>query len=68
MADWSGKLRKNDLLPDEYGEMNVVWDGKMENGKDAEDGTYFYMIEVMHAGIVYQYKNYLELIRADSNQ
>ena len=65
-----GKLIKtvteNDLLPGDNGN-NAVWDGKMEDGSDAEDGTYFYMIEVVHAGQKYQYKNYLELIRADPN-
>jgi len=61
-------VTENDLMTDEYGERNVVWDGKMENGNEAEDGTYFYMIEVEHAGQKYQYKNYLELVRADPNQ
>jgi gliding motility-associated-like protein len=50
-----------------YGdEENIVWDGKMENGSDAADGTYFYLIEVIHAGQTYNYKNYLELVRTET--
>ena len=47
------------------GDMNAVWDGRMEDGSEAADGTYFYMIEVTHAGQKYNYKNYLELIRTE---
>jgi gliding motility-associated-like protein len=50
------------------GEENAVWDGRMEDGSEAEDGTYFYMIEVIHAGQKYNYKNYLELVRSDPNR
>jgi gliding motility-associated-like protein len=62
-------VTQDDLLPDQYtGERNIVWDGRMENGSEAEDGTYFYMIEVIHAGQTYKYKNYLELVRGNPNQ
>ena len=47
------------------GDMNAIWDGRMQDGSEAADGTYFYMIEVMHAGQKYNYKNYLELIRTE---
>jgi len=50
------------------GKMNVVWDGKKEDDSEAEDGTYFYMIEVIHAGEKYNYKNFLELVRTDPAQ
>jgi gliding motility-associated-like protein len=50
------------------GEENVVWDGRMEDDSEAEDGTYFYMIEVIHAGQKYNYKNYLELVRSEPNR
>jgi gliding motility-associated-like protein len=50
------------------GDENIVWDGTMEDGSEAEDGTYFYMIEVIHAGEKYNYKNFLELIRNDQMQ
>ncbi len=50
------------------GEKNAVWDGRMEDGSEAKDGTYFYMIEVIHGGQKYTYKNFLELIRTDPMQ
>ena len=45
------------------GEMNAVWDGRLEDGSEAADGTYFYMIEVVHEGQKYAYKDFLELVR-----
>ncbi|MFC2115334.1 gliding motility-associated C-terminal domain-containing protein [Bacteroidota bacterium] len=57
-----------DLMEDTFGEKNLVWDGRMEDDSEAEDGTYFYLIEVIHGGQKYNYKNYLELIRYDPTQ
>jgi flagellar hook assembly protein FlgD len=58
-------LNQNDVFVDpQSGEMNGIWDGRMENGEEAPDGTYFYMIEVEHGGQRYFYKNFLELVRA----
>ncbi|MBA7569844.1 hypothetical protein ES708_11586 [subsurface metagenome] len=58
-----------DIMADPFtGEENIVWDGRMEDDSEAEDGTYFYMIEVIHAGQKYKYKNYLELIRSNPLQ
>ena len=62
-------ITEADLMVDpQTGEMNVVWDGKMEDSSEAEDGTYFYMIEVIHVGQKYNYKNFLELVRTDPAQ
>ncbi len=60
-------ITETDVISDPIygGEENIVWDGKMENGSDAADGTYFYLIEVVHAGQTYNYKNYLELVRTE---
>ncbi len=60
-------ITETDLLSNEYGDNSVVWDGKLENGNDAEDGTYFYILEIIHAGQTYNYKNYLELVRGNPN-
>lgn len=39
------------------------WDGRLDNGDEAADGTYFYVLEVKYAGQTYQYKGYVELVR-----
>ncbi len=59
-------ITEKDLMVDPHtGLQNVVWDGKKEDGSEAEDGTYYYMIEVQHAGETRVYKNFLELVRTD---
>ena len=59
-------LTQEDVFVDPFeGEMNAIWDGRMENGEEAPDGTYFYMIEVEHGGEKYFYKNFLELVRSE---
>ncbi|KPL13863.1 MAG: hypothetical protein AMS26_12860, partial [Bacteroides sp. SM23_62] len=39
------------------------WDGRLDGGDEAADGTYFYVLEVKYAGQTYQYKGYVELVR-----
>lgn len=39
-----------------------LWDGKLENGKDVEDGTYYFLI-VNKANSSYEYKGTVELAR-----
>jgi gliding motility-associated-like protein len=39
------------------------WDGRLENGDEAADGTYYYVLEVKYAGQTYPYKGYVELVR-----
>jgi gliding motility-associated-like protein len=42
---------------------DLWWDGRLESGDEAADGTYFYVLEVKYAGQTYQYKGYVELVR-----
>jgi hypothetical protein len=42
---------------------DLWWNGKVESGDEAADGTYYYILEVKHAGQTYQYKGYVELVR-----
>jgi gliding motility-associated-like protein len=42
---------------------DLWWDGRLDSGDEAADGTYFYILEVTHAGQTYQYKGYIELVR-----
>jgi gliding motility-associated-like protein len=42
---------------------DLWWDGRLENGDEATDGTYYYVLEVGYAGQTYQYKGYIELVR-----
>jgi len=39
------------------------WDGKLDNGEEAADGTYFYVLTVKYVGQTYEYKGYVELVR-----
>jgi gliding motility-associated-like protein len=39
------------------------WDGKLDSGNEAADGTYFYVLVVKYAGQTYLYKGYVELVR-----
>jgi gliding motility-associated-like protein len=59
-------INESDVLVDPgTGLRNVVWNGRMEDDSEAEDGSYFYIIEVQHAGETYIYRNFLELVRKD---
>jgi gliding motility-associated-like protein len=40
-----------------------LWDGKLENGKDVEDGTYYYILRVTKGNRNYEYKGTVELAR-----
>ena len=40
-----------------------LWDGKLENGRDLEDGTYYYILIVTKANRDYEYKGTIELAR-----
>ena len=42
---------------------DLWWDGRLDNGDEAADGTYYYVLEVKHSGQTYQYKGYVELVR-----
>jgi gliding motility-associated-like protein len=39
------------------------WDGRLDGGDEAADGTYFYVLKVKYAGQTYEYKGYVELVR-----
>jgi gliding motility-associated-like protein len=51
----------------EFSEDNVAWDGLLDNGQEAPDGTYFYILVVKHAGQTYEYKGFVELVRSMVN-
>jgi gliding motility-associated-like protein len=40
------------------------WDGRLDDGDEAADGTYFYVLTVKYAGQTYEYKGYFELVRS----
>jgi gliding motility-associated-like protein len=42
---------------------DMWWDGRLDNGDEAADGTYFYVLTVKYAGQTYEYKGYVELVR-----
>jgi len=42
---------------------DMLWDGKLEDGDDVEDGTYFYVLAVTKNSRSYEYKGTLELAR-----
>jgi gliding motility-associated-like protein len=42
---------------------DMLWDGKLEDGSDAEEGTYFYILRVKKNNRNYEYKGTLELAR-----
>ena len=42
---------------------DLWWDGRLDSGDEAADGTYFYVLTVKHAGQTYEYKGYVELVR-----
>jgi gliding motility-associated-like protein len=42
---------------------DLWWDGKLDNGQEAADGTYYYVLLVKYAGQTYEYKGYFELVR-----
>ncbi len=42
---------------------DLWWDGKLDSGDEAADGTYFYVLTVKYAGQTYEYKGYVELVR-----
>jgi gliding motility-associated-like protein len=42
---------------------DLWWDGRLDNGDEATDGTYFYVLTVKYAGQTYEYKGYVELVR-----
>jgi gliding motility-associated-like protein len=42
---------------------DLWWDGKLDGGNEAADGTYFYVLIVKYAGQTYEYKGYVELVR-----
>ncbi|MCK5462070.1 MAG: gliding motility-associated C-terminal domain-containing protein, partial [Bacteroidales bacterium] len=42
---------------------DLWWDGKLDSGDEAADGTYFYVLTVKYAGQTYEYKGYFELVR-----
>jgi len=46
---------------------DMWWDGLMDNGQQAPDGTYFYILAVKHAGQTYEYKGFVELVRTPVN-
>ena len=42
---------------------DLWWDGKLDSGDEAADGTYYYVLTVKYAGQTYEYKGYVELVR-----
>ncbi len=42
---------------------DLWWDGLLDGGNEAADGTYFYVLVVKYAGQTYEYKGYVELVR-----
>ncbi len=42
---------------------DLWWDGRLDGGDEAADGTYFYVLVVKYAGQTYDYKGYVELVR-----
>jgi gliding motility-associated-like protein len=42
---------------------DLWWDGRLDGGDEATDGTYFYVLVVKYAGQPYEYKGYVELVR-----
>ncbi len=40
------------------------WDGRLDSGNEAADGTYYYVLTVKYAGQTYEYKGYFELVRS----
>jgi gliding motility-associated-like protein len=42
---------------------DMWWDGRLDSGDEAADGTYYYVLTVKYAGQTYEYKGYVELVR-----
>ncbi len=49
---------------DDFVTPGMWWDGLLENGQEAVDGTYFYVLLVKYAGQTYEYKGFVELVRS----
>ena len=54
-------------LGQDFVKSDMYWDGLMDNGQEAQDGTYFYILVVKHAGQTYEYKGFVELVRTPVN-
>ena len=51
------------VLVNQWTDLNGGWDGKMQNGNLAEDGTYFYVVDAMGLdGKQYQQHGFVELV------
>jgi hypothetical protein len=51
---------------EEFMDPDMWWDGLLDDGQKAPDGTYFYILVVKHAGQAYEYKGFVELVRTAS--
>ena len=54
----------NKSLGQEFMVPDMWWNGLLDNGQKAPDGTYFYILLVKHAGQSYEYKGFVELVRS----
>jgi gliding motility-associated-like protein len=52
------KISSDQAVPEDQ-----LWDGKLENGMDVEDGTYYYILIVTKGNRNYEYKGTVELAR-----